>query len=241
MDYKNYEEGKYPEPADRRVKKDYPEKEQLFVYGEDFPMPESMDDLRCTYNEDDRFPLELEELRGFKVPPLGMSYVSTIGGGGRLGMSFRPGTFRKNRGTIGKEFGKTTTELTLIQADKKEQAMLSALAKGMDKHGIKITGSSSADTLEAFWTVVVERLLDPDTPIRELRLAGLTDIPKILSAKKESADKARENVAAEFGKMSMKVLVKMLGGVDGLIADKKGEIVDIELHDVGDPDSEADI
>ena len=131
LDYKDYEEGKYPEPEDRVSKDDFPPAEDLFVYGEDVPIPESFEELRCKYNLDDRNPLVLEDLEGYKVPPLGLTTVSKNGGGFQAkrkgGWVYPPDTFRKNKYGINMELGATHDAITIARERKAKEAQTEAI------------------------------------------------------------------------------------------------------------------
>lgn len=234
-DYKNFIEGKYPEPKDRMNVKDYPKPEELFIYGEDIPVPTTEEELRYKYP----FPpgVELKDLEGRRVPPFGLSYVSKAGGGGKRGFVYKPGTFFENKVTINKELGKTTKELTLVKAEHQEQAMLDNIGKALAEDGHKLDGTASADVLGKLAYVLTKKLLDDDAPVRELRM-WYGDIVKTLVSKQETIKNTRDTLTLEIGKMNIKMLDKLLDGVDGLIADKQDEeLLDLELHDV---DSEAD-
>ena len=228
-DYRDHIPGEYPEPEDRMNAKDFPPVDRLFVYGEDFYMPESMDDLRYEYS----FPsgVELKDLKGRKVPPLGLSYISKAGGGGKQGFVYRPGTFFEDKVTIGKPLGKTVTELTLAREDKKNQAILDNMSKALTEHGHKIDGNSSSEVLGTLAYVLTDKLLDDKAPVKELRL-WYGDTLKILTSKEETIKDNKEKLALELGIKSMDVLKGYLDGIDKAIADQKGET--IELYDVSE-------
>lgn len=131
MDYKEYEEGKYPAPEDRKYARHYPKKEELFVYGEDVPVPVSFDELRAKYNEDDKNPLVLADLEGYKVPPLHNKNFfiqvhggAFVGGGGNI---YGAGTFREDKYTINKELGIQHSEITAIREEKAKEAQTEAV------------------------------------------------------------------------------------------------------------------
>ena len=109
MDYKDKIDGEFPEPQDRKTAKDFPPLERLFIYGEDIPVPESKEQLRYEYPFPDD--IGLKDLEGKKVPPLGLSYISKAGGGGKWGFVYQPGTFFEDTVTIGKKDGVSQTEI----------------------------------------------------------------------------------------------------------------------------------
>ncbi len=244
MDYKNYEEGKYPEPQDRMNAKDFPSLEELFVYGEDIPVPMMEQQLRCKYNVDERSPLVLSELEGFKVPPLGLTYVAKHGGGGKQGMAYAPGTFRENKHTLNKEFGATQIQTVVIREqnikDKVVDGML-ALFKDKGLAALDDIENMDAEVVAAMMKWSVNMIDDKQSPKEAVALT------KYLWDKIEHKDKildglaAREGKALEVAGKSMDVMVAYLKQIERDIASKKGEIVDVIAYDVGEPDTETDI
>ena len=136
MDYKDFVEGKYPEPDKRLTSKDFPDADELFVYGEDRPVPESDKDLRCRYNHDDKFPLVFTDLEGYKVPPLGLTAVWVNGGGGKKGFAYPPGTFREDKFTVDKEFGADSKEMVIAREQSKKDAIIDVVSTYLENKGI---------------------------------------------------------------------------------------------------------
>ena len=229
LDYKGYEPEKYPEPSDRAGVKDFPREEELFTYGEDIPIPASREELRCKYNEDERNPLRLEDLTGYKVPPFGLKYVARHGGGGKQGFIYKPGTFRENRSTFGMELGVTPAEGNLIREDKRQEAVINGIIRAFDKNEIEYSGKTPADVLGTLTFVTLDRLLDPAAPVKELRLAAFTDILKVLTSKEETVERARENVAVQMGMKNAETLDVAIKALTELIADKKGKVIEAEF------------
>ena len=239
LDYRGDKE--YPEPKDRMGVKDFPSGDELLVYGEDLPIPTSKEELRCKYNEDDRNPLKLEDLNGYKVPPLGLKYVAKHGGGGKQGFIYKPGTFRENKSTFGMELGVTSAEGNLIREEGKEQATVDGILKAFDEGKIEISGRTPADVLGTLAYVVTKRLLNKEdkVPAKELRL-WYTDVLKVLTSKQETVERARENVAAQMGMKNAETLDVAIKALTELIADKKGEVVEAEFYDVSEGESSVD-
>ena len=243
MDYKNHEPGKYLEPEDRKTAKDFPSLEELFIYGEDIPVPGTVDELRYKYP----FPpgVELKDLEGRKVPPLGLSYISKAGGGGRWGFVYQPGTFFEDKVTINKELGKSTAELTIIREQSIKNKAVQGMAALFEEKGLasfKDTESLDGEVVAAGLKWAFEMIEKSKNPREALNFI------KYFWDKIEHKDKvldslaAREGKALDFGIMTMKMLDEKLAGLDTLIAREKGEVVDTEFFDVsGDPDSETDI
>lgn len=231
---------KYPPPEERHCKADFPAEDELYTYGVDFPIPEAFSDLRCTYNEKEPTPpLQLEELRGYKVPPLGIDTVWVNGVGAKLGaagMMYKPGTFREDRHTAGKEFGKMGIELATIREDNKAKAIINGITEALDKHEIEIKGDTTADVLQALTFVTLDRLLDPNTPAKELRIATFENILKELTRKEEIVERNRERVAEAMGMKSMEQLDQALDAINKLIDERKGEVIDTVPYDVSGED-----
>jgi hypothetical protein len=187
MDYKDFKEGKYPEPGKRLTSKDFPSLDELFVYGEDIPIPESMEELRCRYNEDDRFPLVLTDLEGYKAPPLGLSAVWTNGGGGKKGFVYPPGTFREDKFTMNKELGANTEQVLAIREDKRTERMVDGIRQSFEEHGITLDGRSKTEVLGAMAKVAMDKVFD-DKSAREARMFAET-MYKILGTKEENKER----------------------------------------------------
>ena len=242
FDYKDYQPEKYPDPLDRLAVKDFPAEDELFTYGVGIPVPTSREELRCTYNEDDRNPLRLEDLVGYKVPPFGLKYVAKHGGGGKQGFIYKPGTFRQNRSTFGMELGVTPDGANLIRESKRQEAVIDGIIRAFDKNEIEYSGNTPADVLGTLTFVTLDRLLDKDAPVKELRLAAFTDILKVLTTKEETVERARENVAAQMGMKNAETLDVAIKALTELIADKKGEVIDAEdgeFYDVSEEGEES--
>ena len=220
LDYKNFEEGKYPEPENRKTAKDFPGLDELFVYGVDVPVPSSMDELRCRYNPDPRVPLVLADLEGYKVPPLGMASVAKHGSGHRQGILYPPGTFRENRHTFNKELGVNPVEANIIRKDSQIEAIKSGLLKAYKENNIKISGNSTAEVLGTFTYVVADKLLKDEAPVKELRLLWEKTV-SLLSASEESADKLREVYTTQLGIKSLDAANNMIEALNNIIAEKK--------------------
>lgn len=131
-------------PLDERKKKEtFPPINRLLVYGEDVPLPETFDELRCTYTNNERTPpLELHELEGFCVPPLGLTHVLSNGAGkcGRYYV-YKPGTFRADRHSSGLELGLTGRELAIAKHKKHKEAIEDAIAETFEEKGLDIFNS----------------------------------------------------------------------------------------------------
>ena len=149
QDYKNYTEGKYPEPADRKSAKDFPTLDELFVYGVDFPMPESTDDLRCEYRMEGSG-LTLADLEGYRVPPLGLKFVTKLGGGYVYGWGFIYGmnTFFENMYGIDKPLGVSQPEMMLARVQVRRDAEVAGYVKRLEEEGFDILGSEQKVDIE---------------------------------------------------------------------------------------------
>lgn len=144
-DYKDYEPGKYPEPEDRCIASDFPKPEELFTYGVDFPMPESLEDLRGQYNLRDEFPLVLEDLEGYKVPPLGLHTIGVNGNGFQSrkghcsarggGFIYGPGTFREDKYGMNKELGPRIEDSVAVREQRRKDAVVNTLARLFEEGG----------------------------------------------------------------------------------------------------------
>jgi len=222
----------------RMTKADFPPIDELPRYGVDVPVPTSFDELKCEYKENEGTPpLQFEELEGYCVPPEGIVsvWVNGVGSrGGRGPMVYKPGTFRENRHTINKELGISREEIHLIREETLRNAAINGVRRALEKNEIEIHGNLPADTLEALMYVSVDRLLDPSTPAKELRLLAFQDIVKVLGRKEETTEAARENLAMKLGIKSLESMDDALSALTDLIAEKKGKVVDAELYDVED-------
>lgn len=171
MDYKEYKEGKYPEPDDRKRPKDFPPVDDLFTYGIDIPVPQNVGELRCQYNDDEKDTLVLADLDGYKVPPLGILTVGVHGSGHARGFIYPPGTFRKNIRTIGLALGADQNQLAVGRAEKKISKIVSGVQRSLEKHDyqIKLGGSSAdIDTLDVLAEIVTDKIIAEDSA-REAR------------------------------------------------------------------------
>ena len=134
IEYKNYEEGKYPPPEERESAKDFPSVDELLVYGVDIPCPETEDDLRCPYyfpeqpeDRDDVKVPTIHDLHGYKVPPYGLTRINRNGGGMcSPKFIYGPGVFFEDMFGIEKALGPTNAELIV----KREEGRKNALVDG---------------------------------------------------------------------------------------------------------------
>jgi len=241
IDYKGYVKGKYPEPEDRRTRKDFPTVDELCVYGVDIPVPTSLNELRCRYNEKSPVPpLVLSDLEGYKVPPLGLSSVSVIGGGSKQGWIYRAGTFRKDTRTIGKELGRTSAELIMYREEALQEKISNAIADSFIKNGMKIDGRTSADVIAAIARHATDRLLSEDAPVKEVRL-WYTDLIKTLGDKDKTVADARERAALGLATIQAGSLDESLAIIREMIAEKKKEkVIDAEEGTFYDVSGETD-
>ena len=226
MDYKNeyinFEEGKYPKPENRMRKSSFPDESELFTYGVDFPMPESMDDLRCEYREDERFPLVLEDLEGYRVPPFGLTVVSASGSGHKQGIIYVLGTFRKDMVRFGKEFGISPQAAVVIREEGNVKAMVEGISRSFEKHEkYTLDKRSSAAVYEAVAEVVMDKIFDDKTSREALKLLGMLD--KMFFGVGDDNKKADK--ALDLAKESMNVVQDVLAWTE----EKKGEIIEAEF------------
>ena len=230
MDYKG--DKVYPAPEDRIYKKDFPSEEELFTYGVDVPVPGSMDELRCEYIDDEKFPFELEQLEGYKVPPLGITLVYKNGvGRNKRWTIFKAGTFREDKFTLGKEFGAKSKEMIAIREDNRESSMIEGIRQSFEERGIEIDGRDNADVLGAMTKIAMDKVHD-DASAREARL--FVELMYKILGKKEENKERREDKALDMAEHSMDLVQQVLELSEQLIAEKKGEIVEAKLYDVPD-------
>ena len=171
-DYREFEEGKYPAPSDRKRPKDFPPIDELFTYGVDFPLPTDVGGLRCKYNEDGESPLDLLSLDGFAVPPLGITVVGKHGSGHARGFIYPPGTFRLNEHTIGLAKGATQDEMVVAKAEKKVSKIVAGVQRSLEKHDyiFKMGGEGSdINTLDVLAEIVTDKIINEDSA-REARM-----------------------------------------------------------------------
>ena len=141
FDYRNSEEGKYP-PPEERYHPNYPKADELGVYGVDLPVPETEEDLRCPYNIPEW--LELKDLEGYKIPPLGYVKVLASGAGtvrmesGSYPYYYPPGTFLENKVTIGKELGPTHAEITIARSAARKEALAQGAIEAIEELGLAV-------------------------------------------------------------------------------------------------------
>ena len=192
IEYKNFLEGKYPKPEDRMRKASFPDESELFTYGVDFPMPESMDDLRAEYREDERFPLVLTELEGYKVPPFGLTVVSASGSGHKQGIIYVPGTFRESRTQFGKDYGMTPQSAVAIREDNKVIAMVAGIKEAFDEKGIEINGHSKEAVLGALVKQATLKVIDEPSAREAIKITEM--MYKILGLKEESKERREGKV-----------------------------------------------
>lgn len=224
-DYKSFVPGKYPEPEDRMRKVTFPSEDELFTYGDDFPMPESMEDLRCEYKEDERFPLVLADLEGYKVPPLGLTCVSASGSGHKHGIIYTPGVLREDKTRFGKEFGMTSADAVTIREDKKAAEIVAGIRRSFDKQGVVLYGHSTPEILGAMAEVVMDKVFD-EPSAREARMF-LKDMTELLIAKEEGAKKKESALTIEEARALLKI-------TEQAMANKQGEVIDVEFVDEGE-------
>ncbi|GAG03301.1 unnamed protein product, partial [marine sediment metagenome] len=129
---------------DKRITKaDLPLASDLPRYDED-TAPTSIGELECEYNVDDRTPLVLpDDLINYCVPPEGIVKVWVNGVGARQGtgpMMYPPGTFREDKHTANKEFGKEPSEMIAIREDKRSKAMIAGVCQSFKERGFEIDG-----------------------------------------------------------------------------------------------------
>ena len=220
------------------TKADFPPVEELPRYGRDVPVPTSFDELRCKYNEKEPCPpLKLEELEGYCVPPDGIVIVAVHGGGlksGQGAMVYRPGTFREDRHTAGKEFGKSHKELTMLRHQGRKEKVLDGLAPLLAEKGylaIADVIDKDPEVIAAVMSWAFEIIDGAKNPREALNLA--TYLWDKLDHEQSILDNLgkSDNPLAE---KSMDVLKQMAGIDDELIAKEKGEIIDAKLYDVED-------
>jgi len=233
LDYRDCVPNEYPEPADRMNAKDYPPSDRLYVYGEDFPMPESMADLRCKYNEDERFPLTLEELEGFKVPPLGMTAVSTAGGGHKQGYLYKFGTFREDRSSMNKEFGIQHTDAMDIWQDKRTEAIYAGFAQSFEEHGYVLNGHEKIKVLAPMAKVALDKAFEGSA--REMRM--MLEYAYKIQGTKEKDEDGRKDKALDLASQSFDTVQKFLELAEKEIAKKEAPVIEAELYDVEDNES----
>ena len=112
------------------------------MYGIDIPVPKTKDELRCEYRMEEAG-LTLKDLDGYKVPPLGLKFVTKLGGGYGYGWGFIYGmnTFFENRYGIDKELGKTHSEMMLARVQVRKDAEVAGYVRRLEEEGIDILGS----------------------------------------------------------------------------------------------------
>jgi hypothetical protein len=233
LDYKDKIPGKYPDPKDRMVAKDFPSPGELFTYGEDFPMPESMDDLRCRYNEDERVedgelvnPLVLDNLSGYKVPPLGLTAVYMHGGGGKKGFAYPPGTFRENKHTMNMELGSTPEKALEIREDNRVKKMIAGIREALEERDYEFDGRTNADVLGMVTKVAMLKVIDDDSA-REARMF-VELMYKILGTKEDNKER-REDKAFDLASQSMEAVQQVLDYTEKML---NKDVVDIPVYDV---------
>ncbi len=226
--------------AKRKSKKDFPLVSDLPRYGVDIPVPTSVDELKCVYNEDERTPLDLAELEGYCIPPEGIVRVWVNGVGARAGrgpMMYRPGTFREDKVTIGKEFGTTNKELLIAREQSKKDAIIDAVSIYLEDNK-KLTLDTLKDkdpqviAAAVIWALgIIDKSGSPREAFNFMKW-----LDSKLEQKGEVLDKLKGDKALDLATASVKMLDKYLVGIDELIESKKGEIVDIPF--VGEPPPE---
>ena len=216
-DYKGFEEGKYPEPTARKRPKDFPAVDELFTYGVDIPIPITMGQLRCAYNESDEDPLILELLDGYKVPPLGITKVGVHGSGHARGFIYPPGIFRLNEHTVGLAKGATQSEMVIAKAEKKVNKIMAGVQRSLEKHDyiIKMGGADAdLDTLDVVAEIVMDKIITEDSA-REAR-QFLGDLNKLVDNQGAIIDD-RNSMAREMAEMGKPQLDAILEYTENVI------------------------
>lgn len=222
-DYKNFEPNKYPEPADRKSAKDFPDKSELFVYGVDIPVPKTEDELRCEYRMEGSG-LTLADLDGYRVPPLGLKFVTKLGGGYGYGWGFIYGmnTFFENVYGIDKPLGKTQPEMMLARVQVRRDAEVAGYVKRLEEEGFDILGSEQGldvETTRALAYLALDFIISDKSgkEMRQLfndfckrqahkaemvdRHSGVEEVAKMGKAGYEAIDKAYELLEKEREKL----------------------------------------
>jgi hypothetical protein len=139
-------------------------------------------------------------------------------------MMYRPGTFRENKHTIGKEYGAETDNMLAIRDSTKVERIADGIRQSFEEHGVIIDGRENADILGAVAKVVMDKVFD-DTSSREaIKLLGMMD--KMFFGG-ESKEKQASKVF-DLAKESMDVVKDVLAWTEKM----KGEIIDVPLHDL---------
>lgn len=224
-------------PVEERMTKDtFPPISELYVYGEDVPVPESVEELRCRYNENDRTPpLELHELEGYHVPPLGIVSVGVHGSGqraGRSGMIYPAGTFREDRHTIGKELGASGAEMALARERQRKDAVVDAMAILFEDKGYAIfdvVKDKDPQIVAAAFKWAFEKVDDSDSPREAINFV------KLLLNKLEHKTGVVEEMESRQAKLTIEEAFDLIDKTAKLIENKMyGEAVEGEFEDLTD-------
>jgi hypothetical protein len=242
LDYLNYEDGKYPEPEDRCIASDFPKPEELYTYGVDFPMPESFDDLRGHYNERDEAPLVLEDLRGYKVPPLGLHTIGVNGNGFQPkrderggGFIYGPDTFRKDLFGINKALGPRHEDMVAVREENRKNAVIDALASLFESEGytqIDVLKEKDPQVMAAGISWVF-KMINASKNEREA-LNFLKFIWEKTEYKEDVLARLKErSLAARLAGQSMELVDKLLDELDDERRRREAyESVDISVQDI---------
>ena len=223
IDYVNYEEGKYPEPEDRCIASDFPKAEELYTYGVDFPMPKSLDDLRSNYNIDERNPLVLADLEGYRVPPMGLCTVGRNGNGFQPkrdksggGFIYPPGTFREDKHGIGKELGPSHVEMTRAREENRKQAYTTGIMRKLEEEGLATLDNlkeKDPQAIEALAYMALDLIIRSESA-REARLF-LEGYYDKMQEKDDALRNIQERAAAnKLGSQAMEVIDKLIDQVE---------------------------
>lgn len=229
-DYKDYEEGKYPDPEERVMPDDFPSVDELFVYGADIDCPETEEDLRCKYNfppphPDVQVPT-IESLEGYRVPPFGLSLVTKLGGGMK-GSKFiyGPGTFFEDMYGIEKALGPTNAELIVKREEQRKNAMIDGMADFLEEKGLlEAVGTikdKDAEVIRALFRLALEFIHKSENP-KEARLLA-NDIADRLALKDESIDRNKGKL--QWTKEQLDKVLDMTA--DAIRRERESDIIDI--------------
>jgi len=224
LDYKDYEDGKYPEPSDRCVASDFPKIEELHTYGVDFPLPESLDELRGHYNEDERNPLVLADLEGFKVPPLGLHTIGVNGTGFQPKRDSRGGgwiypasTFRDGeKYKVNRELGPTMDDIVKTREENRKRAYTDGIIKKLEDEGLATFDNlkeKDPQAIEALAYMALDFIIKAESP-KEARLF-LENYYEKMQEKDEALRNIQERAAAnKLGHQAMEVIDKLIDQVE---------------------------
>jgi len=234
LDYKGDKEY----PKERLKVADFPSKEELFVYGDDYPMPESLDDLKCEYREKEGTPpLKLEELRGYCVPPDGIIYVTVNGMGMKAGTPIVYGvnTFRENRHGLGMELGISHKDAIIKREQSRRDAETRGYIKRLEEEGIATLDNTKAmdvQTLEALAYFALDFIMKKEDG-REMRQL-YNDFHKRQAHTGSVTEKLRDKPASGTMKDAVDFLKAQNEAKRLEIELAKTQVVEAEFIDEGD-------